>query len=93
MPRGQLSLFGDEPERPAADRLAVGSAEITTHVRTVAAALPAAIRLGTSSWSFPGWTGLVYAPSARTGRPHAEATLAKAGLPAYAAHPLLRTEG
>ena len=91
MPRGQLSLFGDEPGPSAADRHAVAPAEINPHVRDVAAALPAAIRLGTSSWSFPGWTGLVYAPSARTGKPHAEATLAKAGLPAYASHPLLRT--
>ena len=33
----------------------------------VAARLPAEVRLGTSSWSFPGWTGLVYAP--RDGRP------------------------
>jgi uncharacterized protein YecE (DUF72 family) len=43
------------------------------------------LRLGTSSWHFPGWAGLVW------DRPHAEPTLSRHGLPAYAAHPLLRT--
>ena len=47
------------------------------------------IHLGTSSWSFPGWTGLVYA--ARNGNPANEQTLARHGLAAYAAHPLFRT--
>ena len=47
------------------------------------------MRLGTSSWLFPGWTGLVFAP--RSGRPAPEQVLARHGLPAYAAHPLLRT--
>ena len=53
------------------------------------AGLPPSIRLGTSSWSFPGWTGLVYAP--RDGRPESEDRLAREGLAAYAAHPLFRT--
>ena len=44
--------------------------------------------LGTSSWSFPGWSGLVY------GRPAAsESRLARDGLAAYASHPLLTTVG
>jgi uncharacterized protein YecE (DUF72 family) len=51
----------------------------------VAAALPPGIRLGTSSWSFPGWKGLVY-DSAYT-----EERLARDGLRAYAAHPTFRT--
>jgi uncharacterized protein YecE (DUF72 family) len=42
------------------------------------------LHLGTSSWHFPGWYGLVWA------RPHAEAVLSRHGLRAYAAHPLLR---
>jgi uncharacterized protein YecE (DUF72 family) len=43
------------------------------------------VRLGTSSWSFPGWHGLVY------DRLASEEALARSGLQAYAAHPLLRT--
>lgn len=77
----QLALFGD------AD--AVDPAEVPDDVRRLGTALPAAIRLGTSSWSFPGWTGLVFAP--RNGKPATEQVLARHGLPAYAAHPLLRT--
>jgi uncharacterized protein YecE (DUF72 family) len=43
--------------------------------------------MGTSSWSFPGWAGIVWdrAPS--------ETVLARHGLAAYARHPLLRTVG
>jgi len=77
----QLSLFGD------AD--AVDPAAVPDDVRSLGDTLPAAIRLGTSSWSFPGWTGLVFAP--RNGKPATEQVLARHGLPAYAAHPLLRT--
>lgn len=53
----------------------------------LAAALSPHIHLGTSTWSYPGWQGLVWA-----GR-HGEATLSKTGLTAYAAHPLLRAVG
>jgi len=77
----QLSLFGD------AD--AVDPADVTDDVRRLGRSLPAAIHLGTSSWSFPGWTGLVFAP--RNGKQATEQVLARHGLPAYAAHPLLRT--
>ena len=77
----QLSLFGD------AD--AVDPANVSDDVRRLGRSLPAAIHLGTSSWSFPGWTGLVFAP--RNGKQATEQVLARHGLPAYAAHPLLRT--
>lgn len=50
-----------------------------------AQALPAHVRLGTSSWSFPGWEGIVY------GEAYSDAKLARDGLAAYGAHPLLRT--
>jgi uncharacterized protein YecE (DUF72 family) len=43
--------------------------------------------LGTSSWSFPGWAGLVY------GREASEQTLSRKGLTAYAQHPLLNAVG
>lgn len=54
-------------------------------LRTLAQALSPLVRLGTSSWSFPGWAGLVWAGM------HREAELARDGLGAYAEHPLLRT--
>jgi uncharacterized protein YecE (DUF72 family) len=81
MPQEQLALFDDADgvDPAAADPLA----------RRLAEALSPRIRLGTSSWSFPGWTGLVYAP--RNGRQPTERDLARAGLPAYAAQPLFRT--
>jgi uncharacterized protein YecE (DUF72 family) len=50
----------------------------------LAARLPAGVRLGTMSWTFPGWRGIVYAATARSER------LAAEGLAAYAQHPLLR---
>lgn len=50
----------------------------------LAAALPPRLHLGTSSWSFPGWNGLVWDGE------YAEAKLSKHGLAAYAQHPLLR---
>ncbi len=50
-----------------------------------APALPADIRLGTSSWFFPGWRGLVYEGN------HPQTALSKKGLEAYAQIPLLRT--
>ena len=77
----QLSLFAD------AD--GVDPASVSADVCGLAAALPARIRLGTSSWSFPGWTGLVYA--AANGKPATEQMLARHGLSAYARHPLFRT--
>ncbi len=42
--------------------------------------------LGTSSWYFPGWAGLVWAPGH-----HEQTDLSRHGLVAYAQHPLLRT--
>jgi uncharacterized protein YecE (DUF72 family) len=47
--------------------------------------LPPGIRLGTSSWFFPGWRGLVYEGL------HPQTALSKQGLAAYARIPLLRT--
>jgi uncharacterized protein YecE (DUF72 family) len=77
----QLSLFA-----PAA-RGGVGAALLGDEIAAVAARIPPDIRLGTSSWSFPGWAGLVY------DRPASPAMLARHGLAAYARHPLLRSVG
>lgn len=49
--------------------------------------MPANVRLGTSSWSFPGWVNIVY------DRTLTESQLARHGLAAYAQHPLLRMVG
>lgn len=56
-------------------------------VRALASRVPDGVRLGTSSWAYPGWRGLVYAPRAPV------AALASDGLAAYAASPLFGTVG
>ena len=81
----QLRLFPEASTAPPPP--GVGPASVPDHVRRLAARLPRGVRLGTSSWSFPGWDGLVY------DRPASEESLARAGLAAYAEHPLLRTVG
>jgi uncharacterized protein YecE (DUF72 family) len=54
-----------------------------SHVE-LARALSPLVRLGTMSWSFPGWKGLVY------GSDVSSKSLAELGLGAYSKHPLLR---
>lgn len=63
---------------------AVAPAASDAALQTLAAALPARLRLGTSSWSYPGWKGLVWEGD------HSDTQLSKQGLAAYAQHPLLR---
>lgn len=81
----QLGLFPDSAvsHPPAGLR----PAEPPQTVRRTASGLPESVRLGTSSWSFPGWAGLVY------DRRASASVLAREGLAAYAAHPLFRTVG
>lgn len=80
----QLALF---PEDPPAQAAGVGpAAPAVAHVEA-SSALPREVRLGTSSWSFPGWRGIVY------DREVSSRVLASEGLEAYAHHPLLRTVG
>jgi uncharacterized protein YecE (DUF72 family) len=83
----QDDLFGGVPATPARRRAAgpVMPAQPDPGLQALAHALPAHVRLGTSSWSYPGWKDIVWA-----GEP-SEARLAKEGLSAYAAHPLLRS--
>lgn len=86
----QLSLFplapdgGEVPSSPS-DASALEARH--ERCRALAGRLPSTLRMGTSSWSFPGWKGIVYA-GART--PQA---LARYGLREYARHPLLRAVG
>lgn len=51
----------------------------------LAGRLPERLHLGTSSWSFPGWNGLVWDGE------YTESMLARRGLATYAQHPLMRT--
>jgi uncharacterized protein YecE (DUF72 family) len=84
----QLPLF--EPPPPSAGPAGASSAALEARfaaLRETAARLPAFVRLGTSSWSFPGWRGIVYASERTT------AALARDGLREYARHPLLTTVG
>lgn len=88
----QPSLFGelgDEPRRGVRSPGDAGDAlaERYARLRPVAAALPPGVRFGTSSWSFPGWKGLVYSGK------HTSTQLARDGLREYARHPLLTTVG
>ncbi len=86
-----LALFDDAPEAPKSKRklskAAVGvmPAPVPQEIQTLAQSLPRQLHLGTSSWTFPGWSGLVW------DQPYAQGKLAKEGLRAYSQHPLLRT--
>jgi len=83
----QLDLFGTAPKPTPRRQAGVAPAEVPPPIAALAAKLPRAIRLGTSSWSFPGWAGIVYRDAVSQQR------LARQGLAAYARHPLLRTVG
>ena len=76
----QLGLFGvaEQRARPADDPA----------LQALAAKLPPSLRLGTSSWTFPAWVGLVYAERYRN-----KASFTRESLREYAAHPLFRTVG
>jgi uncharacterized protein YecE (DUF72 family) len=85
-------LFGDEPpsltapaQRNKSAARVVNAAALDSDHQSLAAQLPPPVRLGTSSWHFPGWAGLVWDDA------YAQEALSKHGLPAYAQHPLLRT--
>jgi uncharacterized protein YecE (DUF72 family) len=64
----------ETPVQPAAPR---------PELFELAKALPTSVRLGTMSWSYPGWRGIVYAADADVKK------LSQGGLAAYAQHPLL----
>lgn len=77
-PRPQIGLFSPDeivPPLPFDEE------------RGLARALPPHLRLGTSSWTYPGWAGSVY--PARYRAPE----LVEGGLELYARNPLFRTVG
>ena len=92
----QNDLFGDPPPPPAPPSPPPGPAPRKSLARVnpaprdealvaLAAALPPRLRLGTSSWTYPGWAGLVWDAA------YPDALLSKEGLTAYGQHPLMRT--
>ncbi|RFA29273.1 hypothetical protein CAI21_09310 [Alkalilimnicola ehrlichii] len=80
----QPSLFADQDH---ASGSAVRPIHYPAAVHALGEKLPAILRLGTSSWHYPGWAGLVW------DKVYSEAQLSRDGLPAYAEHPLFRTVG
>jgi uncharacterized protein YecE (DUF72 family) len=81
----QARLFPEPEGTTAGGSAAVRPAPPSPEQVALAARVPRTIRLGGMSWSYPGWAGSVYAG------PASPRQLARQGLPAYAAHPLLRT--
>ena len=73
------------PSRPSRPAGQIAAAPTLPEHTDLAARLPALVRLGTSSWTYPGWQGLVWAEEL------SERRLSKDGLTAYSRHPLLRT--
>lgn len=80
--KSQLPLF--EPGE-GNSVLALDAAPVAQEAFALADRLPKALRMGTMSWTYPGWTGVVYAAGTR------EKQLLHRGLTAYVKHPLLRT--
>jgi uncharacterized protein YecE (DUF72 family) len=81
----QASLF-EQPAAPKRQKPAPGEVQPSWDSPLLQAPVLATdIRLGTSSWFFPGWRGLVYDGV------HPQTALSKKGLAAYAQIPLLRT--
>lgn len=76
-------LFDDLPS----DAVPPAPAPKDAHLIELARCLPRNIRLGASSWNFPGWRGIVYSRGSGT------QGLATTGLGAYAQFPIFRTVG
>ncbi len=90
----QLDLFtpatstaSPQPQKKRRQQFELRPAPLPSELQSVAQSLPETIRLGTSSWSFPGWDGLIYE------RPTPQTQLSREGLTVYSQHPLLRTVG
>lgn len=79
----QLGLFDEPPDSTPAPRQ-----ELRRELEMLRDRLPDRVRLGTSSWTFPGWAGLVY----HRRYPNQRAFL-RESLGEYATHPLMRTVG
>jgi uncharacterized protein YecE (DUF72 family) len=83
----QGMLFAQTPLERALGVVDAAPRDVNGPSAQLAGTLSPLVHLGTSSWTFPGWQGLVYAGT------HASDRLARYGLAAYAQHPLMRTVG
>jgi uncharacterized protein YecE (DUF72 family) len=83
----QLTLFDDGPAPGPDEAHAAALGKVHEEARALAARLPDGVHFGTSSWSFPGWRGIVYSST------RSQTWLAREGLREYARHPLLTTVG
>lgn len=83
----QDTLFGAPPDAPEKRPRGIRPMPPVADDVDLAAKLSPHVHLGTSTWSYPGWQGLVW-----DGK-YSESALSKNGLPAYSAHPLLRAVG
>lgn len=84
-PLGSAGLSSSAAPKKSRGRAVVLAAPPNDDALDIARALPGEVHLGTSSWSFPGWKGIVY------GDEYSNSKLSRDGLSAYGAHPLLRT--
>jgi uncharacterized protein YecE (DUF72 family) len=83
----QDALFSEDeapPVLPKTPAPKVRPQPVDEAQQTLAAALPAQAHLGTSSWTYTGWAGLVW------DKAYSDTLLSKHGLAAYAQQPLLR---
>jgi len=84
----QDSLFGEPKDVPVTaikNSKTVDPSPSNPELITLSQSLPPHLRLGTSSWSVPGWDGLVWNGE------YPENQLSRYGLTAYDKHPLFRT--
>lgn len=83
----QTSLFGNDTSSKPLKKSARTVEPVTPDSALIELAtdLPVHLRLGTSSWSYPGWANLVWNGE------YSETSLSRYGLPAYSQHPLFRT--
>lgn len=86
----QEDLFGSpqEPAPASPSRKRAGgvtAAAFPAHLYDLAATLPPLLRMGVSTWSYPGWEGIVWDGS------YADSVLSRKGLTALSQHPLMRT--
>ncbi|MEM9729276.1 MAG: DUF72 domain-containing protein [Myxococcota bacterium] len=79
----QLGLF-DQPDESVVEEEARDRASL----ESLRDRLPGGLRFGTSSWTFPGWAGLVYHQ-----RYPSQKAFLRESLREYASHPLMRTVG
>lgn len=86
----QEDLFGHPQEHPSSPQArqrsaGVQAAAFSAHLHDLAASLPVQLRMGVSTWSYPGWKDLVWDGH------YADSVLSKKGLTALSQHPLMRT--